>query len=196
MPSRTLSGLLKLDLEEKIINISALLAAICVFFPWLSGDWLNSEAVLYSGFGFYTSFLGVAIFLMNIAILAITFIPALGGPTLMKRRYKDIARVGLALQSVILILATLTVLTHVTFDFAKMEVRFGIFLTLVSNLVTLFESFIRFFGQRKHADEQEVFHHPQHHESLVERKEFMHAPKPPPPPPPPEPEEHRLYHHQ
>src|SRR3989344_6175126 len=58
-----------LDLEERIINGAALFALISVFFPWMSGEWLGGDVVTYSGFSSYTSIIGMAIFLLLLAIV-------------------------------------------------------------------------------------------------------------------------------
>ena len=69
-------NILKLELEEQILNGGALIGLIGVFLPWLSGEWLGGDAITYSGFGFYTSFLGFAVFFLLLFILGITVIPA------------------------------------------------------------------------------------------------------------------------
>ncbi|MDB4977939.1 MAG: hypothetical protein JWM56_125 [Candidatus Peribacteria bacterium] len=199
MPSGTLKQIIRLDLEEKILNGSAILAAASVFMPWLSGEWLGSDNVVsFSGFSFYTSFLGFAIFLLQLGIVVITVVPLLGGPLLVKRRHKDSIRLLLSIQATILLLATLTVLTHITFDFAKMEVRYGIYIALITSLITLFEITVHYLGHRK-MELQEVFHHP---EETIDRERMEHmehkeplryVPPPPPPPAPSEPEDHRRY---
>ena len=44
-----------------MIDMVRLLAAFGVFLPWMSGDWLGGDSVTYSGFGFYTSYLGLTL---------------------------------------------------------------------------------------------------------------------------------------
>jgi hypothetical protein len=196
MPSRFLRGLLSLELEERILNAGAIVAAVSVFLPWISGEWLGVENDSYTGFGFYTAFLGAVIFLINLGLLLLTLIPLVGGPVLVKKRYREFVRLLLSSQAVVLVLAALSVLTKVTFEFSRMEVRFGIYFCLVGNLVVLFEAVLRFIEQRRSAG-QEQFHHPEDHGSRVVTKEtLMPAPPPPPPPPPPAPEEHPLYPRQ
>ena len=180
-----------LDLEERILNAGALVAALSVFLPWISGEWLGGTAVTYSGFSFYTSFLGLAIFLLNIFIILLTLVPLIGGPVIVRKRYREMLRLIICAETSVLILAALSVLTKVTFDFAHMEVRFGIYFCLVGNLVALFEAFLRFLEQRR-AAVHELFHHPED-AVIIDQKEPHATPPPPPPPPPPAPEEHPLY---
>lgn len=192
MPSRFLRTIQTLELEERILNAGAIVAALSVFLPWMSGEWLGGDPVTYTGFGFYTSFLGLAIFLINAFVIVMTLVPLAGGPVIIRKRYREALRLFLSSQACVLILAALSVLTKVTFEFSRVEVRFGIYFCLVGNLVTLFEAVLRFLEQRRSSG-QELFHHPEDHESPADRKESLSAPPPPPPPPPPAAEEHPLY---
>ena len=115
MNARFVRNILKLELEEQILNGGALIGLIGVFLPWLSGEWLGGDAITYSGFGFYTSFLGFAVFFLLLFILGITVIPLAGGPVLIKRRYREFVRFAVALEATLLVLASLSVLTKVTF---------------------------------------------------------------------------------
>lgn len=192
MHSRMLRNLQSLELEERILNAGAVVAAVSVFLPWMSGEWLGGDTLTFSGFGFYTSFLGFTIFLLNAFLLALTLVPLAGGPILIKKRHRELIRLLLSAEASLLVLACLSVLTKVTFEFSRMEVRFGIYFCLVGNLVTLFEAFLRFLEQRK-TSVQELFHHPEDVGPLDRKETLTSVPPPPPPPPPPAPEEHPLY---
>lgn len=192
MFSLFLKRLATLDLEEKILNAMSLLVLIGVFFPWLSGEWLGGNTINYSGFGFLTSFIGIIIFLIHLFVLLVTVVPLLGGPVLLRRRYKEVVRMYLTSVASILIVACLSVLIKVTFEFSRMEVRYGILLSLIASLVATLYAFLRFQEQRK-SEVQELFHHPEDRSSPVERNEVSNPLPPPPPPPPPPVEEHRLY---
>lgn len=181
-----------LELEEQILNGAALAAAGGVFLPWLSGEWLGGDSVTYTGFGFFTSFLGLAIFGILAFILLVTLVPMAGGPVVIRRRYREYARLFAAVQAGVLALAALSVLTKITLEFGRMEVRFGIYLTLIGSLVTVFYAFLRLQEYRR-AQTHELFHHPLDGPVTEERRETAQPPPPPPPPPAPEPEEHPLY---
>lgn len=192
MQSRTRRSLAALDLEEKILNSAALFALVSVFLPWFSGEWLGEDFVSYNGFRFFTAFLGTAIFLLHAALLALTVVPLSGGPALVKKRHRETARLILAAQATILALAALSVLTIVTYDYTRMEIRFGIYCTFIGSLITTFYAFWRMQEQRR-MESQEVFHHPEDREPHAERFEpAVPAPPPPPPPPPLKPEDHRI----
>ncbi|MDD5623277.1 MAG: hypothetical protein PHI23_01040 [Candidatus Peribacteraceae bacterium] len=196
MASNFLRKIIGLELEEKILNVGALIGLVGVFLPWIGGERLGGLNTSYSGFGFYTSFIGIVVFLLLLALLLITIVPLTGGPILLRKRHREVARLCLAGAAVILILAALSVLTKVTFEFSRMEVRFGIYVSLIGSLITLLYAFLRFQEQRRN-QVQEIFHHPDEEvtppKKEKEAAESFEAPPPPPPPPPLEPEEHRLY---
>jgi polyferredoxin len=89
MASAITRALQALEMEEKILNAALLMALSGLFLPWVSGEWLGEDAVSHSGFGFFTSFLGVAIFLLLVFLLAITFLPLFGGSERNGRRKRQ-----------------------------------------------------------------------------------------------------------
>lgn len=184
MSSRILRAITALDTEERIINGSAIVAAVGVFLPWLSGEWLGGDYYAYSGASFYTSFLGTAVLLLNIAILSITIGHIAMGKPLLKRDVKEVVRFFCSVQSTIFVLAALSVLTKVTFDFSRMEVRFGIYVSLTGSLVASIYTFLRWQEQRRNAVKS-FFHHPEDVSHPAEKEERTTPSAPPPPPPPP-----------
>ncbi len=192
MPPRFLRGFAALETEEQILNAGSLVAIVGVFLPWMSGEWLGGERVNYWGFEFYTSILGFSVFLLHFFLLIITLVPLLGGPVLIRKRHREAVRLAASGAAALLILAALSVLMNVTLEFTRMEMRFGIYVSLIGSLVALLYSFLRFQEMRKQ-QVQELFHHPEDRTVPRENTETYVAPPPPPPPPPPAPEEHRLY---
>lgn len=192
MVTRVLRVISALDLEEQILNSGAMIAMVGVFLPWLGGEWLGGDEVIYSGLGFYTSFLGLVILLLHTFILLITAVPLTGGPILVRKRFRELVRLCAALQATILVLAALSVLTKMTFEFSRMEVRFGIYVCLIGSLVAALYAFLRMQEQRR-TQVQELFHHPEDFAVPSAREGAAVPPPPPPPPPAPEPEEHRIF---
>jgi hypothetical protein len=187
-----LRKLTSLELEEQILNAGSLIAFIGVFLPWMGGEWLGGDTVTYSGVGFYTSFLGIGVMALHTFILVITLIPLTGGPVLIRRRHREVVRLAVTAAAALLVLAALSVLTKVTFEFSRMEIRFGIYVSLVGSLVAVLYAFLRFQEQRRSLV-QELFHHPEDEGTPEERKETVTLTPPlPPPPRAPEPEEHRI----
>jgi len=177
-----------LELEEQMLNGGAILAMAGVLMPWVGGYLLGSDSVTHTGLGFYTSFLGLSVLLLNLFILLTTVIPLTGGPVLIKRRHREVVRLCLSAQASILVLAALSVLTKVTFEFSRMEIRFGIYVTLIGSLIVFLYSFLCFQEQRK-SKVEDLFHHlaqEQTQKEVEKQPERMAVT----PPPAPQPEEH------
>lgn len=192
MPVKITNVLRTLELEEKILNAGALVAMVGVFLPWMSGEWLGGEYEMHTGFGFFTSFLGLSVFLLLAALVSLTASPLFGGPVVVRKRHRDFVRLCLSMQAAILTIASLSVLTKTTFEFSRMEVRFGIYVTLIGCIITLIYSVLRYQEHRR-AQAQEVFHHPENPETSERREGPSQVPPPPPPPPAPDAEDHRLF---
>jgi hypothetical protein len=101
MYARIIRAVSHLELEEQILNGGVVLALVGVFLPWINGEWLGGDSVTYSGFGFYTSFLGLTIFFLHLFLLLITVVPLTGGPVLIRKRYREFVRLCVAAQSAI-----------------------------------------------------------------------------------------------
>lgn len=191
--SKALRNLLALDLEERILNAATAVSLVSVGLPWIGGDWTGGESVTYTGFGFSTAYIGIAVFFLNAFILLLTIVPLAGGPVIFTKRQRELTRMWTSAQVVILTLAALTVLMRTAaLEFTRLDVRFGIYVCLIASLIAFFEACQRYIGYRKSLP-QELFHHPEDHASADAQESF--APPPPPPPPPPAlpPEEHRLH---
>lgn len=182
MPLRIVKKVSALDLEEKILNGASLLAFICVFFPWVGGEWLGGKVVTYSGLGFFTSFIGIGILLLHLYVLLITLIPLTKGPVIVSKHNKHTARLLAAGLATILLVAVWSVLTKFTFEFSRLEIHFGLYGSMIGSLVCTLYAFLLFQGQ-KHSETLNLFHGSQQ----------SHDNSEPPPPPSGEPEEHRMY---
>lgn len=194
MPSRWIRTLTALDIEERFLNGGCLVALIGVFLPWISGEWLGGDNVTYSGVQFYTAFLGLAVLLMQVAILLITIVPLATGTVLIPQRNQESVRFLLSMQSTVLLLATLSVLTKVTFEFSRIEIRFGVYVALIGSIVASIYAFLRFQQQRRTAA-HDLFRHPDDVAAApLQQRTVRAVPQPPPPPPPLEPEIHHPHH--
>jgi len=148
-----------LDLEEKILNLMLIVSMVGVALPWIGGklSLIDDKTVTYSGFSFYTSIIGFAIFgLLSFSLLT-TLIPLLSGNQLVKREKKSSIRLGCTFLSSILILSSLSVLIQVTFNSPGMEVRFGIYTALIGSMIATLYSFLS-LQEGKKRDVQELFH--------------------------------------
>lgn len=193
MISRIQRAIRSLDLEERILNGASIFALVSIFLPWISGELLGQDFVSYSGFEFFTSFIGILVFLLHATLLMISAVPLFGGPIVVRRRHKDFMRLCLSLQATILTVAALSVLTKVTYDYTRMEIRFGIYFTFIGSLVSSLYAAWKYQEFRK-SEDHDVFRHPEDQSAPMEDRMESNKPLPPPPPPPPPlaPEEHHL----
>lgn len=192
MPVSTLRKIGNLELEEQILNGGALVALVGVFLPWIGGEWLGGDSVRYTGLGFYTSFMGLCVLVLQIFILAITLIPLTGGPVIIRKRYRDTVRFFTTSLSTILLIAALSVLTKVTFEFSRMEIRFGIYIAIIGSLLATVYAYLKYQEFRRSLV-QELFHHPEDQPASPHHPERQTLPTPPPAPSPPAAEDHRLF---
>lgn len=191
MWNRIKHALAALDLEERILNGSTLASLIFLFFPWLSGETLSREHVTYSGLQSYVSYLGWSVLLLHFAILLMTLLPLAGLPSFVRREWKMTVRLWLSTQAAVLILASLSVLARVTYEYTAFSIRYGVYFSLVGALIATLYSFLQWQEERA-TIATEVFHHPEdtaHHAPSPQPEIRMHSTLPPPPPPPPLPPE-------
>ena len=156
--SSFLRALKHLEIEEKILNAGALAALIGVFMPWFGGEWFG-EPKMWNGFGFYTSFVGLLLFLAHIFIISVTILPILGYE-IIRPSLRDPLRFIIGVESVLLVVVVLSIFTNITFDFSQVEIRFGVYLTLVGSIVVSLYTFLRMQQQRKRTV-KELFQHPE-----------------------------------
>jgi hypothetical protein len=182
--------LANLDLEDRILAAASLFAFVSVFLPWMSGQWLSEEAVSYSGIHFFTSYIGMTVALCMLAVFVMTIVPAAGGQLPLKRRQRETLRSSLAILAAVLTLAALSVLINVTYDYTRMDIRFGIYATFAGSIVSAFYAFWKLQEFRK-SEPHEVFHHPEEMVQQEDRRDPFDVPPPPPPPPPLAPEDYK-----
>lgn len=173
LQSPFLRGIKYLEIEEKILNLGSIVAIVGVFMPWFGGEWFG-ESRVWTGFGFYTSFVGLMIFLAHLFTLSLTVLPILGYH-LVQTSSRHLLRFIIGLESVLLVVVVLSVLTNISFDFSQVEIRFGVYLTLVGSIVVALYAFLRMQQLRKKTVQQ-LFDH-------VEEspRASSHVPAPPPP---------------
>lgn len=194
MVSNIRRSLAALDLEERILNGATLASLVFLFFPWLSGQFLGGDPVSYSGLQFYVSYIGTAILLMQLVILLITFLPILGGPSIVRRPLRSIVRLWLTVQVAVLTIASLSVMTRVTYEFRGLGIRYGVYFSLVCALIAALYAFLQWQEERR-SEVQSTFHHPEDQKAApapVQDVRTQAVPPPPPPPPPSQPEDHNL----
>jgi hypothetical protein len=178
-----------LNLEERILNGAAIVCFISIFLPWLSGELPNDDKILYTGFDYYTSFIGITVFIFLVAILLLTLIPLFGGPIVFRKKHRENVRFFLSIQCTVLLLAALSVLVKVGYGYTRIEISYGIYMAIIGSIIMTIYTFLRWQEEKK-SETHDLFHHPEDgrpHSGKVEST--IPTPPPPPPPPPLEPEE-------
>jgi len=181
-----------LELEEKILHIGVLLCIFGLIFPWV-GIQLYGNIQQWNGFGYHSGFIGHAVFLIQLYILALTVSPLVGGPLLLKKSRKNVFRLLLSTLSTAFIIASFTILLRLTSEVSGAEIRFGIYIALIGSSVTTLYSFLRYQEELQH-QATSIFHHPDEPSQTAKKSvELSSEEKLPPLPPPPQqspPEDH------
>lgn len=146
-----------LDLEEQILNGASLLTIVTIFFPWVGGEWLGGKVVTYSGLGFFTSFIGIAILLLHLYVVFVTLIPVSGGPSIVSKKHKHSVRLVAAGLATVLLIAAWSVLTKFTFEFSRLEIHFGLYLCMIGSLISTLYAFLLFQGGKR-GETLDIFH--------------------------------------
>lgn len=183
-----------MELEEKILHIGVLLSMFALFVPWLGGQWYGNTQQ-WSGFGFHTGFIGHAVFLLELFLLAAVISPLLNGPILVRKSRRAAIRLQITGICTVLLVAAFTVLLRLTSEASGAEIRFGIYITIVGSALATLYSFLEYQEELKQ-QAQALFHHPdeQSAKPKPQPEPFPEDRPPPPPPPPPMPvEEHHLF---
>lgn len=195
MFDKLIRGLKSLELEDQILHAGALVTAVGVFFPWF-GDQRFGASQVFSGFSYYTGYIGTIVFFIQIFLLFITISPMLGGPAVIRKSIRPALRLVLCSMTAILLLAAFSVLLSVTFEISSADVRMGIYLCMIGSFVSLLYAFLR-YRQHERSKVHELFHHPDETaakmRSPVAQEPDTDVPPPPPPPPPLPAEDHHLF---
>jgi len=173
MTSAFLRKLLTLDLEEKILNSGLVAVLVGVLSPWMSGrtSLIDEGDSAFSGLGFHTSFIGLAVFCIALYTLLITLVPLFGKSALIRREYRATVRLLATGATTMLIVAALSVLVNITLQSPGMEIRFGAYLALIGSIVATLYAYLEHRDEHRKAA-RAFFQHPE------ERAEEAKNPEP------------------
>ena len=196
MYEKILRALRGMELEEKILHSGVLLCLVSLVLPWIGGQTYGIDQE-WNGFGFHTGYIGHEILLIQLFIISMTFSPMLGGPIIVRRSRRSTIRLLLSIVSTVLLITAFTVILRLTSEVSGVEIRFGMYLSIVGSAVTTLYSFLR-YQEEILAESRALFHHPdesslQKISSKPEPQLEESLPPPPPPPTPPPLEEHTFY---
>jgi len=188
-------GVKSMEMEDQILHIGVVVCALGILLPWFT-EQPYSTTNTWSGFRYYTAYLGTAVFLMQLIILLTTALPMVGGPVFVRKSSRNYFRLVLSSLSLVLLGSSFTVLLQVTNNVSGTDIRFGLIVSIIGGAVAALYSLLKYQQQLK-TQTQELFHHPE--ESVLRRPHPLREPEEPPPPPPPPPplpvEEHHLVGH-
>lgn len=200
MYEKFLRMLRAMELEEKVLHTGVLLCILGLFVPWIGAQW-SENVQQWSGFGFYTGYIGHTVFLLQLYILVITISPLLGGPILVRKARRNFVRLCLSSISSILLVMSFTVLFRLTSQLVGAEIRFGIYFAIVGSGIATLYAFLKYQEEVRslnhalflHPDEQPVSK-----PKVAAVADSIPEDRPPlPPPPPPLPvEDHHLFSSQ
>ncbi len=184
-----------MELEERIFHIGLLISLVGLFLPWLTIGSYGEVETWANGFGFRTGYNGQIVFVLTLFLAFITLSHALGGPIIVRKSQRHRIRFFVSTVILILLLSAFSVLLRITFEVSGVEIRFGIYFTLVGSALSTLYSFLG-YQEIENGQIREPFHHPD--EPLTIRMKTIEPekdilPPPPPPPAPPPPEDHHLF---
>ncbi len=193
MFEKLIRSLKSMELEEQIYHCAVLILGCSVFLPWFGKSDIEYQS--WMGIDFYTGYIGRFVALTQVFLLILTILPLLNGPILVRKAYRPLVRLVLSSVCAILIFSAFSVLIRITSEMANSEVRFGMYVSIVSAIISVLYAYLRYQQQVK-LRQQEVFRHPEQQTSIVSQSDVeTPASVPPPPPPPPPPlEDHRPFH--
>ncbi len=187
MYDKFLRMLRAMELEEKVLHTGVLVCILGLFVPWIGGQW-SGNVQQWSGFGFYTGFIGHIVLLLQLFILAFTISPLLGGPVLIRKARRNYVRLILSCISSILLVVSFTVLLRLTSQLSGVEIRFGIYFAIIGSAITSLYAFLK-YQEEIRSQNQALFLHPDEQASpkpkITAVADSLPEDRPPPPPPPP-----------
>ncbi len=200
MYEKFLRMLRAMELEEKVLHTGVLVCVFGLFAPWIGGRWADNVQQ-WSGFGFYTGYIGHAVLFVQLFILAITISPLLGGPVLVRKARRNYVRLTLSSLSTILLVLSFTVLFRLTSQLVGAEIRFGIYFSIVGSGIATLYAFLK-YQEELESQSHAVFLHPDEKappkvkvSNVADSLPDDHPPLPPPPPPLPVEDHHLFSHH-
>ncbi len=185
-------GIVSMEFEDQLYHIGVLLTMLGVVLPWFEGRLYGQAQQLWTGFGFYTGYIGLAVFLVQIFLVTMTLSPILGGPSFIRRSLKTLLRLYLSSASLLALLCAFSFLLSFSLEVAGTDMRMGISLSIIGTAFSVLYASLRFHQQRV-LETRELFHHPDDalQASLLQEEDDEKNKTPPPPPPsPPSLEDH------
>jgi len=151
-----------LSFEMRIIFVAHALTVLFCFLPWISVEPLYDAPYWNSGFFGPSGLIGLFIFLFSLSVVAV-FLDKLWETRRIKLPFSEKQFfLGIGIEQVLLIVLAWSVLISISRDFEVSEVRFGIFVTLLSQVVGLVAAQLHAQKDKKQ-QAMAFFQHPHKH---------------------------------
>jgi hypothetical protein len=138
-----------LSFEMRVIFLAHALTALFCFLPWISVEPLYDSPYWNSGFFGPSGLIGLFIFLFSISVVVIFFDKLLETKRIKLPFSEESFFFGVGAQQVLLIVMAWSVLVSVSRDFEVSEIRFGIFVALLSQIIGLVAASLQMKKDRK-----------------------------------------------
>ena len=133
----------------RVIFLAHALTALFCFLPWISVEPLYDSPYWNSGFFGPSGLIGLFIFLFSISVVVIFFDKLLETKRIKLPFSEESFFFGVGAQQVLLIVMAWSVLVSVSRDFEVSEIRFGIFVALLSQIIGLVAASLQMKKDRK-----------------------------------------------
>ncbi len=138
-----------LSFEMRTIFLTHALTALFCFLPWISVEPLYDSPYWNSGFFGPSGLIGLFIFLFSISVVMVFFDKLLETKRIKLPFPEEYFFFGVGAEQVLLIVMAWSVLVSVSRDFEVSEIRFGIFVALLSQIIGLVAASLQMKKDRK-----------------------------------------------
>ncbi len=150
----------ELSFEMRVIFLAHALTVLFCFFPWISVEPLYDSPYWNSGFFGPSGLIGLFIFLFSASVVVLVIDKLLETKRIKLPFPERYFYVGVGIEQVLLIVLAWSVLISISRDFEVSEIRFGIFIALLSQIIGLVAAYLQTQKDRKQ-QAMAFFQHPQ-----------------------------------
>ncbi len=149
-----------LSFEQKAIFLAHLVTLVACFFPWFNATPKYTDPFFYNAFKGPAFLIGYVIFCISL-IIFLLFLDRLLDKRKIKLTFPENYLYGIGgLEQILLLILAWSVLLAVGNDYGDSEVRFGLFLALIAQIVALVATFLE-WQQSKQQGVRDFFQLPE-----------------------------------
>ncbi|MCK5460854.1 hypothetical protein KAI58_02625 [Candidatus Gracilibacteria bacterium] len=143
-----------LSFEKKTIFLSHTVTLLFCFFPWFSASPVYTEEFFYTAFGGPSFLMGIIIFFISFVVFLLFLDQLFEKQKINLPVSENLLYFTAGAQQFLLLILVWSVLTMVGRDFENHEIRFGLFLAIISQICGLVATFLNYqLDQQKKAKE-------------------------------------------